>query len=173
MRRSLALTGIALLAGSSLLVSCGSDDAAVSVGTAAMTTDEAATTTADAAMNTAEYCDLIKSYEAEGDVFDTLFTGADTDAAALKAGFEKMGSMIDELSAKAPTEIEADVEIVAKATNALIDLLASYDYDFMAMLADPEASTELETLMAGADVGEASARLDEWGLTNCGIEPGS
>ena len=152
MRRSLALAGITLIAGASLLVACGDGDAA---------------------MSTADYCKLILTYQEEGDAFDTLFGGDEMDPAAMKAGFEKMGGMIDDLSAKAPAEIEADVALVAKATNALIDLLEKYDYDFMAMVADEEASAELESLMGGADVGEASARLDEWGQTNCGIEPGS
>jgi|GEM_PF-3344731 len=144
------------MVGASVLVSCGDNS-----------------TGGGAAMSTEEYCDLIRTYQDEGDAFDTLFSAADADPAQMKAGFEKMGGMIDDLSSKAPADIKADVEIVAKATNALIDLLDKYDYDFMAMVSDEAASAELETLMGGDDVGAASERLDAWGETTCGIEPGS
>lgn len=153
MRRPLALAAITLMATSTVLAACGSTDGAT--------------------VSTADYCELIRSYQDDGDAFDSLFSSPDADPATLKAGFEKMGSMIDDLSAKAPADIKTDVDLVAKATNALIDLLEKYDYDFMAMVADEEASAELESLMGGADVGAASERLDAWGQTNCGIEPGS
>lgn len=153
MRRThiIALTGVLLGAG--LLTSCGS--------------------TNDAAMSTEEYCDLITTYENEGDAFEALFSGEEPDPVATKAAFEQMKSMIDNLAAKAPAEIKADVDTVSKATTLLIDLLAEYDYDIMTLIGDAGAGARLEAAMGSADVEAASTRLDAWGEETCGLTPGS
>jgi hypothetical protein len=101
-----------------------------------------------------------------GEKFDTLDLDPSAKPADLKTAFSTVAKDVKTLADKAPSEIKADVKLVADAIGTLNTTLAKYDYDFVKVAADPSAIKSFEA-MGDAKFEAASERVETWIQKNC------
>ncbi len=92
-----------------------------------------------------------------------------TDKAAVKALFDDLKQAIGKAEGKAPAEIKADVETTFAAFKKLISAIEKKDYDFLAVVSDPE----LASLFEDEKLSEAGDRITAYNERECGIKAGS
>jgi len=126
----------------------------------------------DAATSSADYCEMIRTYQADSDTYGDVFDAATPDPAAVEAAFRAISAHIDALSAKAPASIKTDVAAMSDATHQLIDLFEKYDWDSVA-LAQSDDLEALSTLMDSDAINSANERLEQYSEETCGIDAGS
>lgn len=73
----------------------------------------------------------------------------------------------------APDEIENEARRLQKGISDYATVLAKYDYDFVAMAADPSVLTEVEALDIDGSMTKASEAVDTYLEGECGIPQGS
>jgi hypothetical protein len=106
-----------------------------------------------------DWCDLAREVEStfdEGDAVDF------TDPAAVEEQFRNSVEVLDNAVGSAPDEIREDVQTTVDAFEELVGLLEDVDFDFLAI--DTERFEEI-----GTRAEEASARIEEYNETECGI----
>lgn len=153
MKRSIAIA--AGLAATLALVACGDDD-----------NDK------DSSGSGSDYCTLIAEFQEKSDAVDASLSTMTPDPAQVEEAMSAVKPMIAQLQSAAPTEIKADVEMMAAATLRMIEIFEDYEYDFVALETAPELA-EIETLTNDAEIAAASERLNEYEETTCGIAPES
>lgn len=125
-----------------------------------------------------DFCDLFVQFD---DFDDEAFFGDDPDmsadesAEAMAEGFRFMEALFARAVQLAPNEIRADMALFASTMSDYNDLLAEYDYDFMAMAMASMDDPELEERFAALDSAEldaASDRIEGFVLAECGIDLG-
>ncbi len=112
-----------------------------------------------------DLCEFAQEIEAAmGDEFLSS-----TDPDVVDEQYNELNDILGEAVDRAPDEIRPDLEIVADGLRSFIDVLAEYDYDFVALAEDPEALEALSSL-EGPEFDEASLRVEEYFTEVCGIE---
>jgi len=149
MKRSISIA--AGLAATLALVACGDDD-----------NDK------DSSGSGSDYCTLIAEFQEKSDAVDASLSTMTPDPAQVEEAMSTVKPMIAQLQSAAPTEIKADVEVMAAATLRMIEIFEDYEYDFVALETAPELA-EIETLTNDAEIAAASERLNEYEETTCGI----
>jgi len=182
MRRTLSLAATGTLVIALLLAGCSSDaatlpSASTTAASSGDTTPAGDTTPSDGTTSfegdaNSEYCQLVRKYDEESGLFDDLFATDTPDPAEVEAAFGGMKDIIDQLVASAPAEVKADAQVMGASTQKMVDLLAEYDYDLMALLASEDANA-LNELFNSAEVATASEHLDQYDQQVCGIDVGS
>lgn len=118
-----------------------------------------------------DFCEL----ESLGDdIDDAIFDDTSEDPATpeqMQASLDAMSAFLTRANQLAPDAIRADFALVSEGFLALIDAMADYDYDFMAlgmaMESDPALSQRLAVLES-PEYQQASENIDAWIATNCG-----
>jgi hypothetical protein len=73
----------------------------------------------------------------------------------------------------APDEIENEARRLQKGISDYAAVLAKYDYDFVAMAANPDVVTEVEAIDKDGSMTKASEAVDAYLENKCGIPQGS
>ncbi|MDO8363805.1 MAG: hypothetical protein Q7V88_12970 [Actinomycetota bacterium] len=151
------------------------DDAASDTTEAGSDTTEAGSNTTEGGSETTEggsndpsveaFCDMVRDYLDVGDSLDSVFDADTPDPVAIEDAFRTMSDMTDELADAAPAEVKADAETVAEGFHQIIDVMASYDWDLVAIA----SSDEFFALTSDEEISAASDRLDQWSADTCGI----
>lgn len=115
----------------------------------------------DAASSQEDWCATAEQIDADSVLADA-FAGEDEARAAL----EEFQSLIDDAAEQAPDEILADVNTVADGTDRLVAILDDVDGD----VADLDAGALDGLGSLGAEMTDASARIVEFNVRECGIE---
>ena len=136
---------------------CGGDD------------DKGGSTAAGGGGNFCTKAALIDKQFAE---LDKSFSGTDMPTDKV---FAEAATAINELAKDAPSEIKADLELVAKGVAKIGEIFEGVDLSDPSTLSDPEvmaklqeASTEMESL--GTDIEDASDRITKYVKDECGID---
>lgn len=148
MKRSIALIGGAVLA-TAVFVGCGDDAKSGSAG------------------STAAYCAKISAYKAKADELDSVFSGT-PDPAKFEAAFTTMQTMVHDLKSDAPAQIKSDVTTMSGAIDSVVKIFSQYKWDATALTTAPEFAT-LQQDLQGANMTDASARLEAFSKDTCGI----
>ncbi len=146
MNRSITLLAGAVLA-TTLFVGCGDD--------------------AKSGSSNAAYCAKIAAYKAKSDELDSVFTGT-PDSAKVESAFTTMQSMVHDLKSDAPAEIKKDVTTMSGAIDNVVKIFSQYNWDFMALASAPEFAA-LQQDLQGADMSDASGRLEAFSRDTCGM----
>ncbi len=138
----------------------GSADVSAS-GSTETTTEAQAGANADTSFSgkgSGDFCALAAKYVEE---FKSLSDEADTAAA-----YKKVTAAVDEMAAKAPSEIKADVTLVNKSIQDLDKLAAKYDYDFAKIPEDEAKAINMDSV----EVGKANQRVEAYLGSVCKID---
>lgn len=120
--------------------------------------------------STASYCARIQAYKDKADSLDVLFDGDEPPASDdMKKAFTTMQDMSADMKKGAPAEIKADVALMSKGIDDVVEFFEQYDWDIMAIAASPDVE-KLDSLLSGDEMNAASDRLDEFSETTCGIK---
>ncbi|HLT15640.1 MAG TPA: hypothetical protein VK007_02965 [Acidimicrobiales bacterium] len=117
-----------------------------------------------------DFCDLD---EVGDDAFDALFTDQEATPAQREEAVKALGAFYQRAIDLAPGEIKSDLVLMSEAIGPLFQLLAQYDYDFMALFAAAEADPSLGEQVEAIDSPELNAageRVDDWVEANCDWE---
>ena len=152
MRRLAVLLLIALLG----LAACGSDDKTENASDSdAVTTTEAE---ASGGGDAKDFCGLESKYTG---LEDSFRPGAD--AASVRASLETAQDALDDGVRLAPSEIKADMKIIADAFGPFIEAMAKANFDFTKVNPEDPAFANVQK----PEVQAASARIDAWVDANC------
>lgn len=114
-----------------------------------------------------DFCDLD---DLGDESFDSLFTTDSEDPAERREAYDLLRAFYARAVMIAPSEIRGDVESMIRGIEPLFELLAEYDYDFMALYAaseaDPAIATQLEAF-EDPELQAAGDRVDAWVEANC------
>jgi hypothetical protein len=155
MRKLFVLLLTALLG----LAACGSDDKTENASdTDAVTTTEAASGD-DGGGGVDAYCGLSAKYAGLDKAFQP---GAD--AASLRSTLETAKDALNEAVKAAPSEIKADVKVIADAYGPFIDAMAKANFDFTKINPQDPAFADIQK----PEVAAAAERISEWGTAHCG-----
>lgn len=138
----------AIAAGALVLAACGGDDSGSGGGGSA-----------------SDWCSLARAFSEQDDVFGDEDM---PDAGSMREGMREAVRAVEQLERVAPGEIRDDVRLMASGMKQLNDALAKVDYNFFALLTDPEAAAALEALDS-PDLEAASERIDAYTLRECGF----
>jgi hypothetical protein len=108
-----------------------------------------------------DFCDLARKFTK--DFKDTTDASNTQDEAAL---FKDLRSAIDQLDKTAPSEIDADVKVVADSFRQSDDVLKKYDYDFTKVPQEEAAKISLDD----PKITESSNRVESYFEKTCGID---
>jgi hypothetical protein len=108
-----------------------------------------------------DFCDLARKFTK--DFKDTTDASNTQDEAAL---FKDLRSAIDRLDKTAPSEIDADVKVVADSFRQSDDVLKKYDYDFTKVPQEEAAKISLDD----PKITESSNRVESYFEKTCGID---
>lgn len=146
-RRGMTHTALALAAtGAMVLGACGGDDGGGGGGSAA------------------DWCTMARAFSESGDVLDS----EETDPGTIRDGMREAVRAVEAMERSAPAEIRDDVRQIASGFKAFNDALAKVDYNFFALLTDPEAAAAIEALDT-PDFDAAADRIDAYTLRECGF----
>ena len=156
-----------LVAGASIaLAACGGGDTASEddSSTAASTESQATTGTSDAPTTTTASLAVgsTDNWCAQADEGDSFNVPDLTSAADIEASATQYLAAIDQIVASAPSEIQADVAVIAEAARMFFSLLEEYDWDFLAIPPDDERLTAFDD----GGVEQASRNIAEY----CGFD---
>lgn len=73
----------------------------------------------------------------------------------------------DSLRDKAPEDLRADIDIVKEGYVEYLAVLEKYDYDYNALIADPNGVAEMSGVMSSDEFVAASERFNNWLDTVC------
>jgi hypothetical protein len=153
MRKLVVLLLTALLG----LAACGSDDKTENAS------DSDAVTTTEAESSSSgdgdAYCGLATKYSGLEKAFNP---GAD--AANLRSSLETAKDALDDAVKVAPSEIKADVRVIADAYGPFIDAMAKANFDFTKINPQDPAFAEIQK----PEVASAAQRIEAWGKAHCG-----
>ncbi len=96
--------------------------------------------------------------------------GIDPSNPDLEASMKALIAQIDEMAGAAPSEIEADFEVMSDAMHKFDEVMSAIDYDFLKAATDPEAAAklgELDTVFDDAAIEEAGNNIEAWFEENC------
>ncbi len=149
--------GIAVFA-VAVLSACGGGDSDEAASTTAPTAAPATPPPTFSGAGSAQFCALVKTYS------DRLggLSRADSTPAQVRQFATELGSAIQQAVAVAPTEIKADVTLVAAAATDYLAGLQRAGYDLNRV--PPEALQKFQA----PDVQAATQRLQVYGQTVCG-----
>jgi hypothetical protein len=128
------------VAGALVLAACGDDDDAGS----------------------GAFCDAAMSYQA-ANVAPNPSTAS---AEELETTFTDLQNSLEQLQSTAPSEIEADVAVVASTFEDLISAFAAQDYDYASLTTDPEGQRAMEAL-SSQEMGTAMGNIAEYIAAEC------
>lgn len=162
-RRALLATLVLLGA-----VACSGGD-----GEGAATTTTADPGTAESSSTTAPpdytgdpgspFCTLLRDTDPS-----TILAGDGGDPAAVEQAFTRLVGVFADARALAPSEIAADVGLVADGIQALDAALAAVGYDFTALAATPQAA-EVTAAVNDPVFTDAGARISAYRSQVCGL----
>jgi hypothetical protein len=108
-----------------------------------------------------DFCNFDAGIDEGMDSIDPSFSNPEE----IEATFEQLMDDIDQAVDMAPDELRADVELLADGVSGLVEVLAEYDFNFLAI---PESATDDPRMAALEDPAyeAASARIDAY----CGFD---
>lgn len=130
-----------ILGGSMALAGCGDDDG-----------EETAT----------DFCTAVADFESPSAV-----NPATASADQLEAQFTQLRSVLDDLSASAPAELQTDVETVTSTFEAYIDAFEAQGYDYAAFTADA-AGQDAMAALSSEEMGTATGNMLAYADEQCG-----
>ena len=169
-RRALALP--ILIAGLTIVSACGSSGSTAK-GAATNSTPKSVASAGSSGSSggnvhlTGSFCDMAKQFTStkNGIFSDSTSTDPTVQLKNLKQGFANASDALNQLDAKAPAAIKADVDYVVQqfeTVNAQVQKLTAYD------------ATQLSKVTSSLDSPEAqkhSNSLDAYTKSKCGIDP--
>ena len=142
------------------LAACGgSDDKDSTTTTSPLVTSQPVDTSFSGAGST-EFCTLSKSFSTG---FDRIGPNAST--AQLRSNLEEADKAIHQAVDVAPSEIKADVKVIADGFTAVAGVIANANYDLTKVPPDALATFQ------SPDFSNAAARLQAYLANVCGIKP--
>lgn len=165
MKNQATLMIIGALAVLSPLAACGGSSESNGTTT---TSVSGATTAVDIKPRDSDYCSKIKEYNSKADELDSSMSS--TNVADVKAAFETMQVMIQDLDKDPPSEIAEAVHTMREASDQLIAVLGKYGYDYTKLAGAPEYAKLAETMDSSA-INEANDKLDAYSTGVCGLPP--
>lgn len=146
MKKSLTTLVIGTFAAAALLGACGDDKKS----------------------STSDYCARIAKFKSDADSYNMDFGTATPEE--LKAGFTAMAAALKGLEKGAPAEIAADVKLEADATDQMIAIFESYEWDGNATMSEAD-SQQLSGLMTDPALSTANDHLKQYEADVCGVSP--
>lgn len=116
----------------------------------------------------AAFCDAAEALSGLDPTADVDLDSEDPGAAMAEA-FSEFTDGIAALQESAPSEIEADLELIGDGMTTLSDALEEADGDFMALAFDPELAAQLEAL-DGPEFDQAATNIENYVSEECGFE---
>jgi imidazolonepropionase-like amidohydrolase len=142
------------------LAACGSDS---KTENASDTGDAVTTEVPDSKGGADAYCGLATKYSG----LEKAFTPG-ADAATLKSSLETAKNALDDAVKVAPSEIKADVKVIANAYGPFIEAMAKANFDFTKVNPQDPAFADIQK----PEVAEAAQRIEAWGKAHCGASAG-
>jgi hypothetical protein len=149
---------ITLFAAGLTLAACGGSDTKSTNASASNTTVAGAAVADSSGGGSSKYCGLEAKYSGLKDLNPTA-----GNADSIKATLETARTALKEAVAVAPTEIKADVRVLADAYDPFITALAKVNYDFTKVNFSDPAFAKLSS----AEVQAAAQRVSDWAKTHC------
>ncbi|MDQ1372752.1 MAG: hypothetical protein QOJ09_90 [Actinomycetota bacterium] len=141
------------------LAACGgSDNPATNAAGSKSTTTKAGVSASASASASAKFCGLSDKYSG------LQTTSPNLDAAALRKQMETAKTALQEAVSAAPSEIKADLRIVADAYVPFIDALAKANFDFTKVNPQDAAFAKMQD----PSVAAAATRIGDWAKAHCG-----
>jgi hypothetical protein len=157
MRKLVVLLLTALLG----LAACGSDS---KTENASDTGDAVTTEKPDSSDGGGDaYCGLATKYSG----LEKAFTPGG-DAATLRQSLETAKDALADAVKVAPSEIKADVKVIADAYGPFIDAMAKANFDFTKINPQDPAFAEIQK----PEIAAAAQRIEAWGKAHCGASAG-
>ena len=151
--RKLVVLLFALMFG---LAACGSDDGSEN---ASETGSSETTDAPKSSGGSSAYCGLESKYSGLEDSFTP-----GTDAATLRTSLETAKDALAEAVKVAPSEIKADVKLIADAYSPFIEALAKANFDFTKINPQDPAFANIQK----PEIAAAGQRVEAWSKANCG-----
>jgi hypothetical protein len=156
MRKLVVLLAAALY----FVAACGgSDDKTENASDSEAVTTTQASSSDDGGGGGDAYCGLAAKYSGLENSF-----AAGADAASLRSSLEKAKDALDDAVKVAPSEIKADVKVIADAYGPFIDAMAKANFDFTKLNPQDPAFAEIQK----PEVAAAAQRIEAWGKAHCG-----
>ncbi len=114
-----------------------------------------------------DYCEQVG---ASGAIDEVQLADA-TDRAAVELAVATAGTALAGITAAAPAEIAADWNVVSDAYGRLFTAYAAAGFDFTKLMTDATGAAVFEEL-AGAQLRQAAARIEQFTAEACGVELG-
>lgn len=115
--------------------------------------------------SSSSFCDTVEDAQADFAELDTL----DTTGAGFEEAFTKADDAFAEMADNAPDEIKDDMQLLAGAMSDLITVFEDADWDFAALVSDPEAAAKLEVLDS-EEYQTASDNVAQYAKDECGVD---
>lgn len=93
---------------------------------------------------------------------------APSDSGDVSVDVDSLNKSFEAIKSQAPNDIRADIDIVKKGLSTYLGILAKYENDFTAMMADEEAMATFNSVFADEEYVQASERFNSWMDSICG-----
>ncbi len=141
------------------LTACGGSDDKVDNASEVETADATDAPSSSGDGKNGTYCGLATKYSGLENSF-----GPGADANTLKASLETAKDALADAVKVAPSEITADVKVIADAYGPFIDAMAKADFDFTKINPQDPAFADIQK----PEVAAAAQKIEAWGKANCG-----
>ena len=150
-----------------VLTACGSSTSSES--TSDSTTAVNPTETSKAPQSNSDFC---KNAALATSSMESVLSDENSDASP-EQSWTTMLSYASQMLKNAPDEIEKEARRLQEGISDYATVLAKYDYDFVAMAADPKITAEVEAIDKDGSMSKASEAVDKYLEESCGIPQGS
>jgi hypothetical protein len=151
-----------------VLTACGSSTSS-ETSNVESTTDVKPVETSNAPKSNSDFC---KNAALATSSMESVLSDENSDASPEQA-WTAMLSYASQMLKNAPDEIETEARRLQEGISDYATVLAKYDYDFVAMSADPKITAEVESIDKDGSMSKASEAVDKYLEESCGIPQGS
>ena len=147
-----------------VLTACGSSTSSETTNADAAT-DAKPVETSNAPQSNSDFC---KNAALATGSMESVLSEENADASA-EESWTTILSYASQMLKDAPDEIEKEARRLQEGISDYAEVLAKYDYDFVAMAADPGIAAEVEAIDKDGSMTKASEAVDKYLEESCGI----